>query len=49
MIGLCRSEDKAAALAAAGAEVHRGSLEDADSLEAGAARSDRRHPPGLQP
>ncbi len=39
-IGLCRSEDKAAALAATGAEVHRGSLEDADSLKAAAARAD---------
>ena len=39
-IGLCRSPDKAAALAAAGAEVHRGSTEDLDSLKAGAARSD---------
>lgn len=40
VLGLCRSEEKAAALAAAGAEIHRGSLEDADSLKAGAARSD---------
>ena len=39
-LGLCRSEAKAAALAAAGAEVLRGSLEDVDSLKAGAARSD---------
>src|SRR5580692_11409734 len=39
-IGLCRSEGKAAALAAAGAEVYRGSLEDLDGLEAGVARSD---------
>jgi len=38
--GLCRSDDKAAALAAAGAEVHRGSLEDLDSLKDGAARSE---------
>jgi nucleoside-diphosphate-sugar epimerase len=40
VIGLCRSEDKASALAATGAEVLRGSLEDADSLRQGAARSD---------
>lgn len=40
VLGLCRSEEKAAALAAAGAEVHRGSIEDLDSLKAGAARSD---------
>ena len=39
-IGLCRSDDKAAALAAAGAEVLRGSLQDLDSLKDGAARSD---------
>lgn len=40
VLGLCRSEDKATALAAAGAEVHRGSLQDLDSLREGAARSD---------
>lgn len=40
VIGLCRAEDKAAALAAAGAEVHRGSLEDLESLTKGAARAD---------
>jgi nucleoside-diphosphate-sugar epimerase len=39
-IGLCRSEDKAAALAATGAEVYRGSIADPDSLKEGAARSD---------
>lgn len=40
VLGLCRSESKAAALAAAGAEVCRGSLEDLDSLRQVAARSD---------
>src|SRR5579872_71733 len=40
VIGLCRSSDKAAALAAAGAEVHGGSTEDSDSLERGVARAD---------
>ena len=40
VLGLCRSDDKAAALAASGAEVHRGSLEDLDSLRSGIARSD---------
>jgi nucleoside-diphosphate-sugar epimerase len=39
-LGLCRSDEKAAALAAAGGEVYRGSLEDLDSLKAGAARAD---------
>lgn len=40
VIGLCRSEEKAAALAAAGAEVYLGSIADPDSLKEGAARSD---------
>jgi nucleoside-diphosphate-sugar epimerase len=40
VLGLCRSDGKAAGLAAAGAEVHRGSLEDLDSLSRGAARTD---------
>jgi len=40
VLGLCRSEDKAPALAAAGAEVYRGSIEDADLLTRGAAQSD---------
>ncbi|MDR3467622.1 MAG: SDR family oxidoreductase [Xanthobacteraceae bacterium] len=40
VIGLCRSDDKAPALAAAGAEVYRGSIAEPDSLKEGAARSD---------
>ena len=40
VLGLCRSDPGARALAAAGAEVLRGSLEDAASLKDGAARSD---------
>ncbi|RJG41597.1 SDR family oxidoreductase [Mesorhizobium sp. DCY119] len=40
VIGLCRSEEKAAALAADGAEVYLGSIADPDSLREGAARSD---------
>ena len=40
VIGLCRSDDKAPDLAAAGAEVYRGSIADPDSLKDGAARSD---------
>jgi nucleoside-diphosphate-sugar epimerase len=40
VLGLCRSDEKAAGLAAAGAEVHRGSLEDLDSLSRGAAQTD---------
>ena len=40
VLGLCRSNDKASALAAAGAEVLHGSLEDLGSLKAGVARSD---------
>jgi nucleoside-diphosphate-sugar epimerase len=38
--GLARSDQAAAALAGAGAEVHRGALDDLDSLGAGAAAAD---------
>jgi len=40
VLGLSRSDAGARALAAAGADVHRGSTEDLKSLEAGASRSD---------
>ncbi len=40
VLGLTRSEKGAEALAAAGAEVHHGTLDDLDSLRSGAAQSD---------
>ncbi len=40
VLGMTRSEEGAAALTAAGARVHRGNLDDLESLRAGAAQSD---------
>ena len=39
-LGLSRTDEGAEALAAEGAEVHRGSLQDLESLKSGAAQSD---------
>src|SRR6201999_1323522 len=40
VVGLARSDESAAALAAAGAQVERGSLDDPDTLRDAAAASD---------
>ena len=49
VLGLARSEAAAASVAAAGAEVHRGSLDDLDSLRSGSVRIGRRDPHRLHP
>ncbi|HBF37671.1 MAG TPA: 3-beta hydroxysteroid dehydrogenase, partial [Firmicutes bacterium] len=40
VVGLTRSDNSAAALKEAGAEAHRGSLDDLDSLRSGAVAAD---------
>jgi nucleoside-diphosphate-sugar epimerase len=40
VVGLARSDDSAAAIGAAGAEVHRGDLDDLDALQAAARSAD---------
>ena len=40
VVGLARSEEAAASLAAAGAGVHRGDIDDLDSLRLAAAAAD---------
>src|SRR5579863_8180566 len=40
VLGLARTEEAAAAVQAAGAEVHRGNIDDLDSIRAGAASAE---------
>ena len=47
VIGLARSDHSAEVVAGLGAEVHRGSLEDIDSLRSGGGTRRGRRAPGL--